>query len=118
VPIGQRGKPTATEPTLRRGQVWTAQMDKMRPVVLLSRDSAYAQRERVTVAEVTTTLRFNASTVEVGPRDGLAERSIVNCGLMSTIRLRDLAAYTTTLTMDRMAQVDAAVIFALGLPER
>ncbi len=59
---------------MRRGEVWWAKLPLpvgCRPVVLLSRDEAYALRNAVTVAEVTSTTRGIPVEVELGPDDGL-----------------------------------------------
>ena len=58
---------------MRRGEVWWAELPRpigRRPVVLLSRDEAYAVRNAVTIAEVTTTIRGIPVEVPLGPEDG------------------------------------------------
>jgi mRNA interferase MazF len=42
---------------LRRGEVWWAEIDKRRPVVLISRQEAYDVRALVIVAPATTVTR-------------------------------------------------------------
>jgi mRNA interferase MazF len=84
-------------------------------VLLLSRPEAYAVRRRVIAAEVTTSLRHNPATVEIGRRDGLVEASIVNCDNLVTVNQDDLVEYIATLPPARMREVDMAVLFALGL---
>jgi len=45
---------------MRRGEIWWAELSLpigRRPVLLLSRDEAYAVRNAVTVAKVTSTIR-------------------------------------------------------------
>jgi mRNA interferase MazF len=57
---------------MQRGEVWWAKLPSpigRRPVVLLSRDEAYAVRNAVTVAEVTSTVRGIPVEVELGPED-------------------------------------------------
>ena len=56
---------------MQRGEVWWAELPSpigRRPVVLLSRDEAYAVRNAVTVAEVTSTVRGIPVEVELGLR--------------------------------------------------
>ena len=66
---------------MRRGEIWWAKLAPpvgKRPVLLLSRDEAYAVRELVTVAPVTTRIRHIASEVSLGPEEGLTRR----CGAL------------------------------------
>lgn len=59
---------------MRRGDIWWAELPPptgRRPVVLLSRDEAYAIRALVTVAPVTTRIRQIPAEVPLGPEDGL-----------------------------------------------
>jgi mRNA interferase MazF len=83
-------------------------------VLLLSRPEAYTLRRRVLAAEITTVLRRNPATVELGRRDGLPERCIVNCDNLVTVNQGQLAEYVTTLSDARLAEVRRAVLFALG----
>jgi mRNA-degrading endonuclease toxin of MazEF toxin-antitoxin module len=71
-------------------------------------------RRRVLAAEVTTTLRRNPATVELGRGDGLPERCVVNCDNLVTVNLDQLVEYVTTLSDARLAEVRRAVLFALG----
>ena len=98
----------------KRGQVWWAKVDKRRPVLLLSRPEAYAMRRRVLAAEITTVLRRNPATIELGRKDGLPQRCIVNCDNLVTVNQEQLVEYVTTLGDLRMAEVKEAVLFALG----
>ena len=59
---------------MRRGDVWWADLRApagRRPVVLLSRNEAYAVRELVTIAPVTTRVRRIPSEVPLSVKDGL-----------------------------------------------
>jgi mRNA interferase MazF len=98
----------------QRGQVWWANVDKRRPLLLLSRPEAYAIRRRVLAAEITSVLRRNPATVELSRRDGLPERCIVNCDNLVTINQDQLVEYVTTLDERQMAEVKGAALFALG----
>lgn len=49
-----------------------------RPVVLLSRTSAYDYLNKVIVAEITTTIRGIPQEVGVGKKEGLTRPSVVN----------------------------------------
>lgn len=72
-------------------------------------------RRRVIAAEVTTTIRHNAATVELGRRDGMPEACVVNCDNLVTVNQDDLVELLTTLSITRMLQVDRSLQFALRL---
>ena len=104
---------------MRRGEVWWAELPAplgRRPVVLLSRDEAYAIRNAVTVAEVTTTMRGIPVEVVLGPEDGLPKRCVANLDTIVTIRKELLAERITILRNDRIEQINIAIKFALSLP--
>ena len=105
---------------MRRGEVWWADLpppDRMRPVVLLSRNSAYSVRTLITVAPVTTRIRGIHSEVRLGPEDGLPRHCVVNLDNLNTISSHLLQRVITELDQDKMQLVDAAIRFALGMEE-
>jgi mRNA interferase MazF len=103
---------------MRRGEVWWAELPLpigRRPVVLLSRDEAYAVRNSVTVAEVTTTIRSIPVEVALGTEDGLPKRCVVNLDTIVTIRKELLTERITILGSEKIEQIDRAIQFALSL---
>ena len=54
----------------RRGDVWLAQLDKVRPVIILTRDPMGRLLHAVVTAPVTSTVRGLSTEVPVGPADG------------------------------------------------
>jgi mRNA interferase MazF len=72
---GRRGVNTAP---LRRGDVWLARLDKIRPLVLLTRDPLASILNAVIAAPITSTVRSLSTEVAVGPRDGVPVRSVAN----------------------------------------
>lgn len=62
----------------RRGEVWLAELDKRRPVVVLTRDPLARILGSVIVGPVTSRVRGVSTEVEVGPRDGVSRSSVVN----------------------------------------
>ena len=105
---------------MRRGEVWWANLPPPsgpRLVLLLSRDAAYAVRQFVTVASVTTRIRSIGSEVLLGPEDGLRRRSAVNLDNINTIPKASLERRVAGLSDERLAAVDAAIHFALALAE-
>lgn len=88
-----------------------------RPVVLLSRDEAYAVRNAVTVAEVTSTIiRGIPVEVNLGPEDGLPKKCVVNLDTIVTIRKELLIERITVLGNEKIEQINAAIKFALSIP--
>jgi mRNA interferase MazF len=67
-----------TEATPRRADVWLAQLDNVRPVVVLTRDPLGSLLNAVIVAPVTSTIRELSTEVRVGPSDGVRHESVVN----------------------------------------
>ena len=103
---------------MRRGEVWWAELPRpigRRPVVLLSRDEAYAVRNAVTIAEVTTTIRGIPVEVELGPEDELPKNCAANLDTIATIRKDLLTKRITLLRNQRLQQIDAAIKFSLSL---
>ena len=104
---------------MRKGEVWWAQLPSpvgRRPVVLLSRDEAYAVRNAVTVAEVTSTIRGIPVEVTLGPEDGLPKKCVVNLDTIVTIRKDLLIERIGMFRDEKVAQINFAIKFALSLP--
>jgi mRNA interferase MazF len=105
---------------LRRCEVWWAELPPpagRRPVVLLSRDEAYAVRSQVTVAPVTTRSRGIPVEVDLGPDDGLPRQCVANLDSMVTIPKAHLTERIGLLRPEKIARIEAAIRFALGLSE-
>jgi mRNA interferase MazF len=67
-----------SDPTPRRGEVWLARLDKVRPIVVLTRDPMGSLLHGVICAPVTSTVRGLSTEVEVGPEDGVRIESVAN----------------------------------------
>lgn len=65
-------------PGLGHGQVWWADLDKVRPVVVLTRASVAGRLHRVLVAPVTSTVRGIATEVTLGAAEGVKPGSVAN----------------------------------------
>ena len=63
---------------LGHGQVWWADLDKVRPVVVLTRARIAPRLHRVLVAPVTTTVRGLATEVALGSAEGVRDGSVAN----------------------------------------
>lgn len=103
---------------MRRGEVWWADLRKpvgRRPVLLLSRDSAYRVRRSVTVASLTRTERRIPTEVALDRSDGMPAHCVVNLDDIATIPRSLLGERITLLNADRMRAVAGAIRFALDL---
>ena len=61
-----------------RGEVWLADLDKARPVIVLTRDPMGRLLNAVIVAPVTSTVRGISTEVPVGSEDGVRHPSVAN----------------------------------------
>lgn len=88
--------------------------DKKRPVVLLTRDSALEFLGEVTVAPITSTIREIPSEVILGPVDGMPRECVVNLDHVQTISRGNLGPLITTVSLEKLAEIRQALLFALG----
>lgn len=59
-------------PAVRRGEIWLAELDKRRPVVVLTRDPLGRLLQSVIVDPVTSTVRGLTTEVHLTEADGFA----------------------------------------------
>ncbi len=103
---------------MKRGEIWWARLRPTagrRPVLLLSRNEAYAVRTAVTVAPLTTTVRGIPVEVLLGEADGLPRRCAVNLDSILTIPMAYLQERITRLSPAKLDAVHRAILFALDL---
>jgi len=103
---------------MRRGEVWWAALPPpigRRPVVLLSRDTAYRVRTSITVGMVTRTIRGIPVEVPLGTEDGMTDQCVVNLDDIITVPKTRLTERITTLSLQKMSAIARANIFALDL---
>jgi mRNA interferase MazF len=84
-------------------------------VVLVSRESAYTVRTSVTVVEVSSTVRGIASEVPLGKREGLPRKCVANADNVVTIPKVWLESCVGPLNAEKLAALDDAMMFSLGL---
>ena len=82
--------------------------------MVLTRDSVLEYLGEVTVAPVTSTIRGIPSEVLLTPEDGLPRDCTVNLDHVQTVSKSKLGALITALGTERMREVRAALLFALG----
>jgi len=103
---------------MRRGEIWWAELEPpagRRPVVLLSRDEAYAVRSLVIVAPITTRIRHIASEVLLGTDDGMPRDCVANLDTITTIPKDCLSDRLASLSPQKLKEVETAIHFVLGL---
>jgi mRNA interferase MazF len=105
---------------MRRGEVWWAHLPApagRRPVLLLSRNEAYAVREMVTIAPITTHIRRIPTEVALDVDEGLPKACVVSLDTVTTIPRRALTRRIAALAPAKLAAVEDALRFALALDE-
>lgn len=103
---------------MKRGEIWWARLPfpaGRRPVVLVSRNSAYTVRASVTVIEVSRSVRGIPTEIPLGKRDGLPKRCVANADNIITIPKTWLETRIAALRVEKEATLDAALRFALAL---
>ena len=103
---------------MRRGEIWWAELEPpagRRPVVLLSRDEAYAVRSLIIVAPITTRIRHISSEVLLGTDDSMTRDCVANLDTITTIPKDCLRDRLTSLSPQKLKEVETAIYFALGL---
>jgi mRNA interferase MazF len=65
--------------------IYLAQLDKMRPVLVLTRELVRPHLSRVTVAPITSTIRGLSTEVSVGQANGLDHEGAISCDNILTV---------------------------------
>jgi len=105
---------------VKQYEIWWATLPLpvgRRPVLLLSRNPAYAYLNKVLVAEVTTTVRRIPQEVTVGRPEGLASASVVNLDNLHTVAKSQLSERAGTLRSSREIEIKRSLGHVLGWPE-
>lgn len=105
---------------MNRGDVcWYAfkAPDKKRPVLILTRNSAIAVLNTVTIAPITSTIRNIPTEVILTGDDGLPNTCAANFDNIQTVPKSNVGDRIARLTARRMRESVAAVSFALGFDD-
>ncbi len=89
-------------------------LDKRRPILILTRNSAIPVLSSLTIAPITTIIRAIPTEVRLGQADGLLTDCVVNLDNIQTIQKAKLGAFITRLSSDNMRSLRKAIEFALG----
>ena len=103
---------------MKRGDVcWYTfqQPDKRRPVLILTRDSAIAVLNSITVAPITSTIRTIPTEVVLTESDGLPDTCAANFDNIQTVPKTNIGAPIAHLSMTKMKAAATAIGFALGI---
>jgi mRNA interferase MazF len=76
--MSARGESSGGAGDLSHGQVWWIDVDKVRPVVVLTRRRIASRLTRILVAPVTTTVRGIPTEVPLGNAEGLMSGCVAN----------------------------------------
>ena len=91
--------------------------DKKRPVLVLTRNSAIAVLNSVTIAPITSTIRNIPTEVILTRDDGLPDTCAANFDNIQTVPKSNVGDPIARLTARRMREAAAAVSFALGFDD-
>ncbi|MDA8038724.1 MAG: type II toxin-antitoxin system PemK/MazF family toxin [Actinomycetota bacterium] len=94
--------------SLGHGQVWWADLEKIRPVVVLTRARVAPLLQRVVVAPVTTVVRGLAIEVPLGPEEGVKEGSVANLDNIQLVPVDCLLRVAGRVSGDKWPQFCAA----------
>ncbi|MGH9062980.1 MAG: type II toxin-antitoxin system PemK/MazF family toxin [Acidimicrobiales bacterium] len=92
-----------------------AQLDKTRPVLVLTRAVVRPHLTRVTVAPITTTARGLSTEVPVGRANGLDRRSVVSCDNILTVPTSTLGRHIGYLMPAQEGKLAQAIRVAFDL---
>jgi mRNA interferase MazF len=102
---------------LKRGTIWMYEFkkpDKLRPVLILSRQDVIGLLDTVVVAPITSTIYGVPSEVIIGIGQGLKHDSAVNLDHIQTVSASKLNRYIGSLDDRTMAEVCLALMIATG----
>lgn len=91
-----------------------ARPDKLRPVVVLTRNSVLQYLSKVSVAQVTSTIRGVPAEVVLDEDDGMKAPCVVNLHNIVTVPQNELGRLVAQISSSRMDQICAALRFSLG----
>jgi len=105
---------------VKQYEIWWADLPKpagRRPVLLLSRDTAYPVLSKFIAAEITATIRHIPIEVPLGPAERMPKPCVVNCDNMRTISKVHLVRKISQISQRRVREVKRAIGYALEWEE-
>jgi len=95
--------------------IHVAQLDKARPVLILTRELVRPHLTSVTIAPITTTIRGLSTEVSVDEANGLDGPSVVSCDNITTIPVDALGAQIGVLLDPQEQALSEAIQAAFDL---
>jgi mRNA interferase MazF len=95
--------------------IHTARLDKVRPVVILTRELVRPHLNHVTVAPITTTVRGLSTEVPLGPANGLDHNCVISCDNIVTVPTSALGRQIGSLLPAQEAALSLAIHAAFDL---
>jgi len=95
--------------------IHVAQLDRTRPVLVLTRELVRPHLARVTVAPITTTARGLSTEVSVGPANGLEAGCVVSCDNIMTVPASALGRHIGALLPAQEGALTEAIHAAFDL---
>jgi mRNA interferase MazF len=95
-----------------------AQLDKSRPVLVLTRELVRPHLTTVTIAPITTRIRGLSTEVGVGVANGLAGPSVVSCENITSIPVDALGDQIGVLLDNQEQTLSEAIAAAFDLDDR
>lgn len=97
-----------------RGEVWLADLDKVRPVVVLTRNPMGHILGGVIAVPVTSTIRGISTEVRVGPEDGIRKESVASLDNLQLVARSRLLRRVGAARDSTMSAICAAMAVATG----
>lgn len=105
----------------RRGHIFWAEMEKRRPVLVVSVDARNERADDVLVVPCSTTLREAPTHVLLRRGEGgLPRDSVLKCEQITTLKRHEVDSVPLGMPIrpGRMAEVERAILRAIGIPIR
>jgi mRNA interferase MazF len=101
---------------IARGEVWDADLGPIvRPVVVVTRETAIPVLSRLSCVVVTSTVRGHLAEVPLMRAHGVREPSVANCDWLVNVAKERLVRRRGVLDPVTVRRLNAALVLALGL---
>ena len=103
----------------RRGYLYWARIDKRRPILVISVDARNARANDLIVIPCSTTLKDAPTHVRLRRGEaGIPVPSVLKCEQITTLPRDDVDVHPLggSLSLTRLAEVEKAILRAIGLP--
>jgi mRNA interferase MazF len=105
-----------SDPAARRGEIWLAELDKRRPVVVLTRDPMGRVLHSVIVGPVTSTIRGLSTEVELSDADDMPRPCVVNLDNLQLVPRARLVRRVGRAAPHTLRAICTASAEAIGCP--